>query len=138
MKASFPLATGRDALALAESDSTILLWKYADPTEDARIVTLDEAREIVRIDPSLIATHQVVHVAHEGEIHPLSQYEPLSGGWSLENAPSQRNQAAIETAITRFYSRLTLRDVRVSLYDSRSHVITGDCPMHGVYVVERV
>lgn len=45
--------TGHDAINIAEN-LEFVLQKYADPTEVARIVTVDEAREIAATDPSLI------------------------------------------------------------------------------------
>lgn len=45
--------TGHDAIRLAD-DNTFTLRKYSDPTEGARTVTLDEAREIAKVDASLI------------------------------------------------------------------------------------
>jgi len=46
--------TGHDAIAYAAARNLPLLHKYADPTEGARDVTLDEAREIIAEDPALI------------------------------------------------------------------------------------
>lgn len=46
--------TGYDAIDYAEANG-LTLAKYADPTEDAREgLTVAEAREIAREDPSLI------------------------------------------------------------------------------------
>lgn len=45
---------GHDAIRTAECEGIERLWKYTDPTEEARWVTLDEAREIVLEDPELI------------------------------------------------------------------------------------
>ena len=45
---------GHEAIEVAEREGIDHLWKYTDPVEDARWVTLDEAREIVREDPGLI------------------------------------------------------------------------------------
>jgi hypothetical protein len=45
--------TGHEAIRIAERDG-ITLRKYADPTEGAREVNLDEGRDIAREDPSLI------------------------------------------------------------------------------------
>lgn len=47
--------TGDSAIAAKEDDPTIVINKYADPTEDAREdITLDDAREIAAEDPGLI------------------------------------------------------------------------------------
>ena len=49
------LATGHAAIELAASDDTVTLSKYADPTEGAREdISISEAKEIAREDPSLI------------------------------------------------------------------------------------
>lgn len=49
------IAKGNAAIDLAATDSTVILSKYADPTEGAREgISIDEAREIAREDPSLI------------------------------------------------------------------------------------
>lgn len=45
--------TGTEAIRLAE-DNSFTLRKYADPTEGARDVSLEEARNIAKQDPSLI------------------------------------------------------------------------------------
>ena len=46
--------TGRDALLCAELCPSIVLQKYADPTEGYRLLSLDEAEEVLRQDPSLV------------------------------------------------------------------------------------
>ena len=48
------IATGRNAIDLAETDSSVELRKHADPVEGSRIVTIEEARSIAAEDPSLI------------------------------------------------------------------------------------
>lgn len=49
------LATGHEAISLAETDTTVQLNKYNDPTEDARDdISIADAREIAKEDPSLI------------------------------------------------------------------------------------
>jgi hypothetical protein len=49
------IATGHEAIELADADASVILSKYADPTEDAREgITVDEARQIAKEDPSLI------------------------------------------------------------------------------------
>lgn len=48
------IATGYEALALAEKDLNVGLHKHADPLEDARGVTLAEAQGLVHLDPSLL------------------------------------------------------------------------------------
>jgi len=48
------IATGRNAIDLAETDSSVELHKHADPVEGSRIVTIEEARSIAAEDPSLI------------------------------------------------------------------------------------
>lgn len=45
--------TGQEAIDAAEANG-LRLHKYADPTDEAREVTIDEAREIAAVDPSLI------------------------------------------------------------------------------------
>lgn len=55
--------TGYEAIKYAEQHGAILC-KYADPTEDAREqISLEEAREIARVDPSLIYLRDEVAVA---------------------------------------------------------------------------
>lgn len=44
---------GAKAIELAETTG-VKLHKHADPTEGARDLTLEEAREIVKEDPSLV------------------------------------------------------------------------------------
>lgn len=49
------LATGNEAIELAEADSSITLNKYNDPTEEAREgITIEEARQIAKEDVNLI------------------------------------------------------------------------------------
>lgn len=44
-----------EAIANDDSDSIPVAWKFADPTEDARLIYSEsEASDIERIDPSLI------------------------------------------------------------------------------------
>ena len=45
--------TGREAIDYAAAHD-LMLRKYTDPTEQARLVTVDEAREIAREDPELV------------------------------------------------------------------------------------
>lgn len=45
--------TGSQALEVAEK-LNVTLHKFADPTEDARVVSASEARDIAREDPGLI------------------------------------------------------------------------------------
>ena len=45
---------GMEAVKAAEKDGKSVVYKFADPTEGARMVSLDEARQIIREDPSLI------------------------------------------------------------------------------------
>lgn len=48
-------ATGYAAIELAESDPSIILCKYADPTEGERHgLTIAEATDIAAEDPALI------------------------------------------------------------------------------------
>ena len=70
--------TGHEAIRAAEQDATITLHKHTDPTAEARVVTLDEAREIAKEDPTLIwcevdgllAKHNADRLAVlRGEIH---------------------------------------------------------------------
>jgi hypothetical protein len=44
---------GADAIRIAERDG-LTLHKYSDPVEGARVVSLDEARDIAREDPGLV------------------------------------------------------------------------------------
>lgn len=47
--------TGWQAIEAKENNSSVRLNKYADPIEDAREdLTIQDAREIAQIDPSLI------------------------------------------------------------------------------------
>lgn len=47
--------TGYEAIEAKEENSNIVLNKYSDPTEDARgNLTIEEARDIAKNDPSLI------------------------------------------------------------------------------------
>lgn len=49
------IITGTAAIAYAEQHGGLTLNKYSDPIEDARIgLSVDEAEDIARIDPSLI------------------------------------------------------------------------------------
>ena len=49
------IATGRDAIKMAERYEWVTLCKYADPTERARVgLTMGAALEIVREDPALV------------------------------------------------------------------------------------
>lgn len=53
--------TGYDAIDYA-SEKGLTLCKYADPIEDARHdVTIDEARDIAFVDPSLIYVERQAH-----------------------------------------------------------------------------
>lgn len=54
METNANILTGREAIAYATAHNLPMVHKYADPTEGARDVTLDEAEEIVREDPGLI------------------------------------------------------------------------------------
>lgn len=47
--------TGQEAIKHAEENGS-KLRKYADPIESGREVSIEEAREIAKIDPSLIYT----------------------------------------------------------------------------------
>jgi len=53
------IVRGTEAIELAEA-AGLQLHKHADPTEGARELSLDEAREVAKEDPSL------VYVAVEG------------------------------------------------------------------------
>jgi hypothetical protein len=44
---------GAEAIRIAERDG-LTLHKYSDPVEGARVVSLDEARDIAREDPGLV------------------------------------------------------------------------------------
>lgn len=46
--------TGRPAISVAERLGTVPMYKYADPTDGARTVSLQEAREIASEDPGLV------------------------------------------------------------------------------------
>lgn len=49
------IAKGHEAIELAESDTTVQLNKYNDPTEGAREdISVEDARSIAREDASLI------------------------------------------------------------------------------------
>lgn len=52
--ASNTALTGREAIAYAR-EYGLDLTKFADPTEEARVVTLDEAIEIAKEDPALLS-----------------------------------------------------------------------------------
>jgi len=45
---------GREAIAWAAANGRTTVYKYADPVDGARRVSLSEADEIAREDPSLI------------------------------------------------------------------------------------
>lgn len=46
---------GWAAIEAKEQNESVVLCKYADPTEDAREnITVDEARQVAKEDPSLI------------------------------------------------------------------------------------
>jgi len=53
-KFSTTILVGYDAIAHAEATGLSTLEKYTDPTEEARTVTIEEAREIAKEDPTLI------------------------------------------------------------------------------------
>ena len=48
------IVTGNAAIYLAETNESVRLRKYACPVDGARDVSIDEAREIAKEDPSLI------------------------------------------------------------------------------------
>lgn len=50
-----PDLSGYDAIKFAEDNDIDQLWKYNDALEDACYVTIEQAYEVVEIDPSLIA-----------------------------------------------------------------------------------
>jgi len=45
---------GREAIAWAAANGRTTVYKYADPVDGARRVSLSEAEEIAKEDPSLI------------------------------------------------------------------------------------
>jgi ribosomal protein L34E len=82
------------------------LHAYADPTEGARDVTPDEAREIARQDPSLIWTAQTIIEAMEGGtpggVYSIVYYR-ISGRHMDRDAAGDCNTslAAVDRAISR-------------------------------------
>lgn len=50
---------GAAAIELAES-SGCSIFKHADPLDEARPVSIDEARELLRVDPSLLYAFPLV------------------------------------------------------------------------------
>lgn len=54
IREAVPVAEEWEAIDAKQADPSLTLRKYADPTEDAREITLEEAWEIAKQDASLI------------------------------------------------------------------------------------
>lgn len=133
------IATGADAIALAESGAPVQLRKYQDPIETERAVTLDEAREIARIDASLIYAVSALIVTLENRAEfERDSYTMLSGTWCLTDAPAEIDCWEIADAVKSEIQRQFPDKLvgHVTLYHADGRAITGDCPSEGKFLAE--
>lgn len=90
------------------------LWKYADAVDGARAITVEEAREIAREDPSLIYAKECTHHICE---------EKCKMVWTVyeSHAPGVVAVAAFES----------VKDARAFAASDRRAVVVGDAALPG-------